>query len=264
MNNSSISSAHHYYLVFTKPEVNYTLNEVYNEFCDKGFSELILKSPEAEIYHVQKRYNSKFGSSILLFSNKDIENPNLVWYDFYIGMLKHGSDQVYFICYPYKNIQKEVLKSNFLSNTLFYLPNVENVLNYFKHRSNQENLAPTDKEDDFISEIVKYTAELKDDANADRINIIGNNPLNSSIYKFIEANSSISIKHSSMKLKCIRLALGSIDLLFDRHGNFRFWIPKNTIEQTLVMISSVFTFFSEIDAFNLGRELSSYSTIDKE
>ena len=121
------------------------------------------------------------------------------------------------------------------------------------------------------------------DINANKFQIAGSNPLQSKLFDILnteENKKSISIETASMKLKCtlfephlqdinpIFYKSGSIEILFDRFGNYRFWFPTvNTIKNysfTLKMIPLVLRYFHEIDGFedeNL-EELSDKEDLD--
>nr|WP_321406239.1 hypothetical protein [uncultured Carboxylicivirga sp.] len=268
MNNSVIASNHHFYLVLFELNELSTCEELLNAIQIENYTLLENENEKLtknKIFHFQKKFKGALGSIDLLIGNKMDKEPNpdkaYYLYDLYCGKTNviFASDKkdCFFICFPYKALQSIIFDRNTFKNSIFYIPSVPVMLKHFQNGK----MAPIQNEID--SSIIKYSADIVDEANADNVSIIGKDPLNSSIFKLMIESDEIDIEVSSLKLNCTWKEdyNYSFNLLFDRLGNYRFWIPKNKQKSTLPMLEKTFTLFSEINGIEQTERLSKYTTV---
>lgn len=264
---SLISSSHHYYLTFCEISQFRSLTKVQDIFPinPKSVSLNNAKIASESFYHLQEEIAGLYGSEVVLSANKSKERKGALhyWYDFYIGYADPDR-RIVFICYPYTKLSR-FLESNFRRLSLkpvFYKASVLKVLDHMRNKG-KRNLSRAER-DGFEIDITKYTAEVKEEANANKVSLIGANPLNSRIFDVLNEDKSISIEATALKLKCFKAGIGEMELSFDRLGNFRFWLKRDAQMSTLPMIKSIFQFFTEISCLEKGQFLSSYSLLEDE
>jgi len=254
---SAISTGHHYYLVLFKPTKTITLNKIVKMVGDLS-EKIRLKETNVEVFHLQKSINYLFGSSSLLEKNKDkkVRNGFSYWYDFYIGKMDIKGE-IYYLAFPYKSLQSLLFKEypSVFTKAEFFTPVVKTVLDAMRHRTKT-----ADKE--LLVEIIKYSAEIEDEVNADKVHIVGQNPQYSAVYDLLNNSKNISVKPSSLRLRFWNENIGEIILAFDRLGNYRIWIFKDKINETVAMLPLVFTFFFKIEAVETKSIISAYTTLE--
>lgn len=274
MINSSIASSHYYYIMLFK---NHSLksNDLMTLFGDEKHKRQIVG--DAKITHTQKvyEYRSKLGSLSLLGKKENqVEDKNEFWYDYYLGSMTLGEDDLFFISFPYKTMQERITKLPQFKKSLYYVPHVPKILERMEEKQGKEIVG------EVKNEITKYTALVKETKKAERIHILGQNPLDSSIYQKIKAIDGVKVRASSLKLKCTHESLGHIEVTFDKYGNFRFWLPRETAEeeilkrglklaeteyvQALNMIPVLYQTFYDLGFLDTTEELSSYNTLEDE
>lgn len=277
---SAISDEHHYYLMVFKPEQKKTLNQLLARLTDDENSIRLINSREFHAYRCQKKIIKVYSKRDFL--SKNYHKDGSVWYDFYVGDLILKQDILFFICFPYKGIQRELrdkILPDYLQNAIYFKPSLEHILEYMRNRTNVEekriedmlNSSTKSKKHIFSADIVRYTAHVKD-LLSEKVQMTGKNPLNSKVFQILKnPENELSLETSSMKLCCKMLiediktrqtiTASNIDILFDHYGNYRFWLPyyeEDTASPTIDMINTLFKFFDGIDAFQdeNNRQLS--------
>ncbi|KQM70355.1 hypothetical protein ASE74_23530 [Pedobacter sp. Leaf216] len=265
MIDSALSSSHFYYLVFLESEQLNSIGDVFNILKGNQDKEKIpSSSQQLPFYHVQVEIARALGSeSILSLNSSRSDGPiNFFWYDFYIGQLR-GVEKKFFICYPYIKLGKyldDCLTEAKIKRKVLK-PSVERVLDYMK--VNELGLNKTQAEQEgLLIEITKYSAAVKDDS-ISRVNIAGSNPLSSRVYELLSQDSRIGIEPLSLKLNCSKDGQ-TLDLSFDKLGNLRFWLKRES-ESTIspIMITS-FEYFDEIKAFEDSSYISKLTLLEDE
>lgn len=268
---SSIASFHHYYVLFlSNPKIT-SIGSLIKYLSVKKKNIELLCSDESfgEIYHIQLEIdvlNSSYGSVNVMESNRVHKNKDIFAYDMYVGTFDLESKKKYFLAYPYKGLEK-YLKINYpiiFKTCVFDKPLVETVLNYIKERPYKSNDKESNINKNIEVDIIKYSAEIKEGLikNAKKMSLIGENPVNSKVYDILNNSMDVTIKPLSLKLKCVNEMIGDIELLFDKHGNYRFWIPKNMESERTSMLPSVLTFLNSIKALKQNSYMTSHSAID--
>ena len=172
-------------------------------------------------------------------------------YDFYLGNFTDSISNklVNYFCYPYKQLDTDLSGKYFkdlFKNSKYFIPDINTVLDYLKHMT-EKNYTRVQKESIKV-DVLKYSADLYE-GTAKSVSLLGNNPLKSIIYDTL-------LKTEGIKLDPVALKLGfsdienSIELIFDSHGNYRFWIHKDTQYDKMKLINFVFNFFKEINCLN--------------
>ncbi|MDF2190556.1 hypothetical protein [Paraflavitalea sp. CAU 1676] len=273
---SIIATSHHYYLLFFESEKLRNWNSI-PEVFDRHYECEVLSGSKSKgdgLFHMQMEFESPFGSETLLTSNisRKVKGSVYYWYDFYYGKVNPDSS-VWFLCFPYSKFSKYIEKS-FKEKGIFpkfLKSNVPSVLSYLKDRVNGERVTSIERKG-FNIDITKYTAEVKESANANKVSLLGVNPLNSKIYDVLNSSTEISIEATALRVKCDLLhkdidkkgAKGQIELSFDRIGNFRFWLKRETYLEDLALLRYIYLYFSEIKSLEKSTFLSSQNLLDDE
>lgn len=275
MVDSSISSSHYYYIALFDNTV-VSKADLVNLYNSKNSKRSIVGGQE--IIHTQKiySYSRSLGSLDLLTkrSNKDEGTDSDFWYDYYIGEVLLKGKKLLFVCFPYKKMQTWLVKNPLFKNALYYVPHVPRILERMEEQKGQEKIG------EIKNEITKYTALVKETKKAERIHILGRNPLDSSIYESIKGISGIKVRASSLKLKCSHDKKGQIEVSFDKYGNFRFWLPRERSQEELVeldlqetdteyvqalnMIPTLYKTFDSLKFLDTTNKLSTYNTLEEE
>lgn len=265
---SIIASSHHYYVVFVESTQVKTLASLMKIFdSDPTFEYIKMDAPKQELpIHLQLEIDECYGSESLLQINKSRtrKGTTTYWYDFYIGKVPNQKNPIFYICYPYSRVAR-FLESSFDSNNIsrhFYKPKVNKVLEFMKSRGTKDLLGL--EKQGFELDITKYTAEIKDEANANKVNLIGDNPLDSRIFQLLENDKSITIEATALKLKCKNINIGELEMSFDRLGNYRFWLKRDLQKKSVPIISFLFQFFAEIDSLEQSRFISTRTLLEDE
>jgi hypothetical protein len=261
MISSVIATSHFYYLALIGSDQLKEAKDLIKYFPDKtNFEELSTANPSLNFFHVQAEIGQVLGSENLLLLNKSersSELPAYYWYDFYLGDLEIQKKRYTFICYPYVRLSSYVddfLLSNNI-NRKYLKPDVNLVLDYIK-------LNPDQTQGSFRAEISKYSAAVKDDS-ANKINILGNNPLNSRVYQLLSSDTKISIEPLSLKLKCSD-EKSTFDLSFDKFGNVRFWLKRYNSDQLYSLLSQTINYFQETKVLYESSFISKTSILEDE
>jgi hypothetical protein len=266
---SSIASSHYYYIVYLQSDQFKNASDIVNCFDVKKEQE-VESFPQNNIayqyIHLQIELPKSYGAESILFNNKgQLKNGvQFYWYDLYIGEIELDGLTSHYICYPYtklstyiddcfakKGIKKRILK-----------PDVNIVLAYMKDIA--ENKRQQISIANLNVEITKYSAEIKEEVNANKINIFGTNPLKSRVFKVLSSDSDIVIAPMSLKLLCTLLQVGVIELSFDRLGNFRFWLKKSGQQDALSVLPKSMEFFNLISALVYSSYINSYTLLEDE
>ena len=262
MHNSIISSAHHYYSLLLRID----------QIKDKSFIKTVLSSyknssiisSEFRIYHLQEQINKTYGSEEYLERNKVTKNGiDMYWYDFYLGLVELDNIEHIYLCYPYKALEVHLQKKfpTLFQNSVYYVPDVNLVLEHTKKNSAFNTI---NKNTEVLVDVIKYSAEVLGQDNTDKVNLVGSNPQDSEIYA--KLNELFAMYPSSVKLRFSKNDLKKnkqLDLIFDRLGNFRFWIPKNQIENSIESLSIAFQYLAAINSLKKAIKLSKYQIIDE-
>lgn len=250
---SAIASKHHYYLLF------------YNNDPVTTESTLDLLNPKPENIerrdgingvdlHVQLEIPERYGSEFLLEQNKVSESIYL--YDLYLGSFTDlEGKKVNYFCYPYKQMDYDLKLKYFKSlfkDAKYYIPNIDIVLAYLKE-TNADNYTKVQKQSITV-DVLKYSAHLFE-GTAKAVTLIGHNPLKSRIYDIILNTAGIIMEPTSLKLGFAD-SDNKIDIVFDKHGNFRFWIHLDTQHSKFSLLKYVYSFFDEIKSMKEVISLS--------
>lgn len=272
---SELASGHHFYLMMFKPEEMKTLDQLRLKLTDEGNNLHIIDSDIFQVYRCQKRFQGRFSKRDFL--NKNFHSDGTVWYDFYVGSIGTEHDNLLFVCFPYKGIQKELVNKilpEFLKNAIFFKPELDSILTYMRNRTSVDKKEVESIIENyykgnnriFTADITRYTSYVvNEDQYSDKVQITGKNPLNSKVFQILKEKQyeeEITLKTSSMKLNCQievennitgqSFTEGTIDILFDHYGNYRFWLPFYDEEhpsKTLIMLNPLYKYFNYIKAF---------------
>lgn len=269
MIDSVIASNHHFYVLFFESQKIKTLSSISSIFNNRSQYEIISikKNRNLDFCHLQLELNKLYGTENVLKLNlsKNKKGGPFYWYDFYIGKIDLNEIRYFYICYPYNRLGK-FLENCFHSKsiqTTFYKPKLEKVLAYMQDRSHI-GISLMEK-NGFNGDITRYSAvvsEAEDKAN--KINIIGQNPLKSKTFEILNAAEGISIETIALKLKCLQLDIGEIDLSFDRLGNYRFWLKRKAQGSSIPTIPFAFKFLMEIAPLESSEFISSNTLLENE
>ena len=264
-----LSSNHHYYVFFFESSKIKSLSAIPKLFDVRSDFKIIPigKNKNLEFCHLQLELNKVYGSESVLQLNMSQTKKDgpFYWYDFYIGKIDISDKRYFFICYPYNKLGK-FLENSFHAKsvqTTFYKPELEKVLDYMRSR-NTKGLSKIEKQG-FIADITRYSAEVKENDNtANRVNIIGENPLKSKTFDILNSADGITVETVSLKLRCKQLEIGEVELSFDRLGNYRFWLRRNSQNANVPVIPYAFKFLMEIAPLKATNFISSNTLLENE
>lgn len=266
---SVIASNHHYYVFFFQSAKIKNFKLIAQIFDVVSDFEIITfdKNKEMEICHLQLELDKSYGSESVLELNqsKTKKGSSFYWYDFYIGKIKLNEKEYFLICYPYSKLGKFLEKCFNLKSiqTTFYKPDLEKILDYMRHRNNK-GLSSVEQ-NGFIADITRYSAQVKEDQDmANKINIIGENPLKSKTFEILNSGEGITMETVSLKLRCKQLEVGDVELSFDRLGNYRFWLKRNAQKSSLPTIPFAFKFLMEIAPLQASNFISTNTFLENE
>lgn len=238
---SGLTSLHHYYVVFFEAKELTSPLEIFKLFhVSKNKETNPTKDGSGSVLHFQLELPKAFGSLSILSTNKatEIDNVQNYWYDFYAGEIIISKRKFFYISYPYVKLGKYIeshLSSNRIRRVL-YKPQMTSVMDFMKLHDGQY------VHKSFKADIIKYTASIMEDNNANKINILGRNPLKSSVYKLLSEAQNIAFETTSLKMQCFDKDTGSLELAFDRLGNYRFWVGYEKDIEVYSTLPSVFRF----------------------
>jgi len=256
---SLIASSHHYYVMFLTIEDDPGIDEI-AQLIGKRYKGKRLSNT---IRQTRLSLDEPLGSLSLLVHNKQQASNNTIkyFYDIYIGNLKKKKS--YFLCYPYSSLSKNILEilKGLHTKIYFYAGNVEKVVSFVKQ--NLIGQSETALYGPYTLSIVKYSAEVAEESNAKVVSLTGISPINSNIYDVLNSSASITLTPISLKMSCINTSdkREAIELAFDKLGNYRFWLKRNAQLDVLPLLNLVFSFLSELDAFDYATRLSSSTII---
>jgi len=265
---SVISSSHHFYVIYIEASGIHSVNDLLDFIKeDKDVNKVhFIDDQNKFYYHAQIQLNYALGSENILQQNKaGVKNgKQYYWYDLYLGEVHLDGKKYFFLCYPYNRIGK-ILDEYFTASKLskkVLKPDVNIVLDYMKNRG-ISGLTKTEIEG-FLVDITKYSAEIKEEIHANRINIIGNDPLNSRVFDLLSQDDQISIEALSLRLKCVDQNQGTVELAFDRLGNFRFWLKRDAQSKVMPILPISMQFFTEIKALKESSYINSFTLLEDE
>jgi hypothetical protein len=270
MKDSIISSNHHYYVFFFQSTKIKNLSAIPILFDNKLGFEVVKfkKNRELDFIHLQIEINNCYGSPLLLGLNitrKNKSEGNFYCYDLYIGKIEIEGQIYFYICYPYNRLGK-YLEKNFHGKsvqTIFYKPGLEKVLEYMQQRSNK-GLSRMEKSG-FNANIVRYSAKVKDDQSAaNKVSIVGENPLKSITYEILKADDRIKIETRTLKLRCKQMDLGELEFSFDRLGNYRFWLKVSEFDSNVPMVPFAFKFLMEVAPLEKSNFISTNTLLEND
>lgn len=247
---SVIATSHYYYVsFFDSPQIK-SISAITKLIADKFEIEPV-STKSKNLFHLQILLEGKaYGAESVLNGNRVIKkDKTFYWYDIYIGKVE-SSPNIYFICFPYNKL-KYYIANLFEDNSVepnYHKPKVKEVLE--KMESGYQS---TDRS--LTVQISKYTAKVKDEANASRVNIIGENPLNSKVYNLLKKHK-VGLTTTSLKLRCSKVGAGHIEISFDRIGNYRFWIKRDSAETSLPLLTNAYSFFSDMGVLEIDSYMS--------
>lgn len=265
MINSAISSSHHFYVVFIESNKMTSLDRLASAFPKNSLREVIKigGSQKNGVTHIQAELNRICGSETLLSRNRSNTSSTSYYYDFYLGVADAES-RTFFVCYPYSSVVEEVDRwiTDLFKDREFNRANVHDTLTYMKERKTTKRTQV--ENDGFNFEIVKYSAEVKEEANADRVSLVGSRPLESRIFDVLMKDKRISIETTSLKLSCKRQDGQELELAFDRLGNFRFWMKREQQVMTLSILQHMYRFLAETKVLHKTSVIKSKTLLDEE
>lgn len=258
MINSSISSAHFFYLVFIKSEKIDSIKSLISGFKEKKqYKKILLGNVKDDSYtHLQIQIAKAYGSPLVLTANKAgiIEERQAYWYDFYIGEFQNETESLFYLMYPYSKMSKYIEKaiSEVDRQATYIKPKLSSIIPYLKTFKNSNKLI-------YSVDIVKYSAEVKEDTN--KISIVGSNPLNSNVLKALEANN-INFEATAVKLR-YAIDPKNIELAFDRLGNYRFWLKTEGQQAVFPIIPNAYDFFKKSKTLEDSFFISTYTLLEE-
>ncbi|MCO5949098.1 hypothetical protein [Mucilaginibacter flavidus] len=253
MKSSILDSSHHFYILCFESQQIKNVDQIIDLIDDSKESAPIITSSN-QFVHLQVEIEKAYGSESLLEVNLhlDKDGKKLYTYDFYLGIQIINGKPLYFICYLYSKLGKYIddcfAKRGIIKTV--YKAKINALLQYMNQRI-EKGYEAEEKEGLLIS-ITRYAADVKEESNANKINIIGKNPLQSKIFDVLNNTEGITIEPVSLKLKCTETSsegiTNSLPLAIDRLGNFRFWLYRNGQSNIIPLIQPTLQFFSEINA----------------
>ncbi len=247
MKDSVISSSHHYYVIFFDAHKINSINDIVHAISDPVESEEIVVK-NRKYRHIQVLIDRRYGSENALIGNMKRKGDSVYyWYDMYIGKTEIEGKKIFFVAYPYFKL-RNYLEGIFADASLkpnYFKAKLKEVMEYMKGEDRAASKNPTEG---FDAEIIKYSAAIKDSENASKINLSGINPLNSRAFDILNQDSKITVSTTSLKLRCSKLGIGSLEISFDKLGNYRFWIKRDSANVAVPMVPYAFNFFKDINA----------------
>jgi hypothetical protein len=219
--------------------------------------------PDQNFTFAQLALNRPYGTDSVTQKIEEENKSTIYLYDLYLGEVKSDRRSYFYLSYPYARLGK-ILDESFKGKILKTIikPVVPTVLHYMQNRG---VIGLTKIEHDRLNiDITKYSAEITEEANANRINISGKNPLNSHVYDILNKDPQVFLKPISLKLKCIIDEVGMIELAFDKLGNMKFWLRQNGQQNILSILPTTLEFFSEIKALKGSPYINSLSLLEDE
>jgi len=265
MISSALSSSHFYYLVFLESDQIKSIQDIFAIFKGNQQKERINSGKnETSFYHLQIEIGKALGSESVLSlnSSRSQDGISYFWYDFYIGEILNAKNQ-FIICYPYIKLGKYLddrLNDAKIKRKILK-PSVEKVLEYMKENEIDKNTTKAENQG-LVVEITKYSAAVKDDS-ISRVNIAGSNPLSSRVYELLSNDDRIGIEPLSLKLNCSKDA-ENLDLSFDKLGNLRFWIKRDSEHNLNIVLNASHEYFGEISAFEESSYISKLTLLEDE
>jgi hypothetical protein len=261
---SPLATSHHFYLVFFDTFKDVPLSSLLSLFdAPKDHEKIsLLENKKDFVLHFQLELKKAYGIESVLLANRNKKTGGF-WYDFYLGKSYESGTTYYYICYPYALLGKYI-ENAFIDKKVkrvFLKPQVKDVLSYMKKRQTKNR--PKIDLHNLQTDIVKYSARVTEESNANRINIIGANPLDSRVFDILNKDDEIQIEPISLKIKCVKEEIGKIEISFDKLGNCRFWLTKDT-EEKFSLIPYLLKFYLSIGAIDKSSFISSYSLLEDE
>lgn len=247
MIDSIIATSHNYYVIYLKFERPISLPDIIRCFTVHNRVKSSLQERNLNYSRFQLELPYLLGLESVLQTNKGgfYDNKDHYWYDFYINNASTDNSKEFFLCYPYAKLSEfiEYCFSSKAIEKLVLKPQVPGLLTYLKIRGS----TPLESQKTNLTlNIIKYSASVQE-PNAKKINIFGDNPLESMVYELVSAHSELNVEPLSLRLKCSVNASEILEISFDKLGNGRFWMKKNNQENTALLLPQIFKLFQEIN-----------------
>ncbi len=266
INSSLIASAHHYYVIFFRNEMRLKEAKLFQLFgVPKREKKVVVDKAHSLYYiHFQIELQRAYGapSMMSLSPSAGADNKPSYWYDVYAANFEHGGEFFTFIAYPYVQMGKlfEKYFDYLPSLTTFFKPKLTPVFELMKDAKGiiqfLENAASVS--------VTKYSAQVKEQKAATKINIQGDNPLESEVFRIIDTMSTVQLETASLRLQCYRKERGILDLAFDRLGNYRIWIKRDGQDEALSLLSTVFQFFKDKGTLEQSNFITQVSLLEND
>ena len=263
MIDSKIATSHHYYVVYLRFEKQISLAELIKVLGkNEGVNEY-QQNNHAYYSHIQVELPEMLGIDSVMQPNKGrFNNKQYYWYDLYLFPIKTSSTCDFFLCFPY-NGMNDYIESAFNEYGISFTvlkPQMDAILSYMKKGGADAPIHKTG----FNMEIIKYSASIQEEANAKKINIFGENPLNSKVFTLIsQPGTGFTIEPLSFKLKCYTgMESGVLEISFDKQGNGRYWLRKSLIDHNMKILPVLFQLMQQISALRGSHFINSYDSFD--
>lgn len=253
---SVLTSRHHHYVVFFKTESTTSVRKLFSYL--KGEKQTKIqhhsKDKTSSHTHIQLEIDKVFGNPVFLAPNATgrmiLTRPSY-WYDLFMGEFIYENETIFFITYPYSKIGKSIELDFRMAgiNAVYLKPQISKILPYLQ----RANYTPP-----LNVSIIKYSAEVKEDLH--KINIIGPNPLKSKVFLALD-KAKVKVDPIALKLRCT-LDAYSMELAFDRLGNYRFWLRNFDQINMLSILPSIYEFFQSVDSIEESIYISSYTLLE--
>ena len=265
MDESVLKSNHQYFLYLFKNDYHQVAIDELTDIINSTKKTLLEKVDSGTVYHMERDVNFCYGNPSFLQGHyvKSGSQSSAYRYDCYAGEIESGLDTFFFIAFPYKALLQEMRSSfEILSSSTFYRADIGNFIetvisspDVITLREVRDKLKKREKINiSSLLEIRKYSGRLLNDTKSDSMDIIGTNPVKSSLYEELIKLRKAGVIYfvpKSLNLVYWRNSIGEIDVHADTHSNFRFWLPGN--------YENFFQLFcSLVDSFNSIRCLDVY------
>lgn len=263
MKKSVIESSHHFYVTFFNDSKLKSYRDVVAIFSSDIETEQFKNGKEIFI-HAQILLERRYGSENALIGNQEQIKGKLFYrYDLYIGKIDIDDKRVFFIAYPYFKL-RDFLNKLFVEKQIqpkYYKLDLNLVMDYMKGK---ERTFANDTVLGWKAEIIKYTAGIKDSREASKINLSGENPLNSRAFEILNNDDELVVTTNSLKLRCIKDGVGTLELSFDKLSNYRFWIKNSGEMQTVPVVPYAFAFFNNVNALLESSSIANLTMLEDE
>jgi len=266
MIDSVIATSHHYYVVYLNFEGITTSTDLIKCFTKNSIVKQYYHENCQNYTHIQLELPYLLGIDSVLGLNKGrlYKDGQHYWYDLYLYEIKVGRKPCFFICYPYIKLNDfiEFCFNEVGANQSILKPQMGPLLDYMKIKGNRPAAI---HQSGFDLEIIKYSASITEEPNAKKINIFGENPLNSKVFEAITNEGSFKVEPMSLKLKTyMQKNADVLEISFDKFGNGRFWVRKKHIEFMMQMLPVILKLFIQIKGLQASGYFNNYNLLEFE